>query len=379
MGDQDRADERASNAGPQQSGIMGGHFVSHSSSPARAKRSGFSRRWLFGASAALGLAALLPALTRAAQASPAHPKIGFSIDDLRIERWSHDRDYFIAAAKKLGATVNVQSADASEDRQNAQIENLISRGMDVIVIVPFNGKALTNVVNEARQAGIKVISYDRLILDAPVDAYISFDNVRVGEMQAQGVVNAAPTGNYYLLGGAPTDNNAKLLREGQMKVLQPLVDSGKIKIVGSQWVDEWSATKALSIMENALTAAKNNIQGVVASNDAVAGGAVQALAAQGLAGKTAVSGQDADLAAVQRIEQGTQTMTVYKPLKTIASRAAELAVDLAKGKAPNFTSKMNNGNKDVDTVLLTPIALTKANIDRVVKDGYFTQAQIAGK
>ncbi|MBE7213272.1 MAG: substrate-binding domain-containing protein, partial [Gluconacetobacter diazotrophicus] len=131
-------------------------------------------------------------MTAAAQASPSHPKIGFSIDDLRIERWSHDRDDFVAAAKKLGATVSVQSADASEDRQNAQIENLISRHMDVIVIVPFNSKALTNVISEAKQAGIKVISYDRLILDAPVDAYISFDNVRVGEMQAQGVVNAAP-------------------------------------------------------------------------------------------------------------------------------------------------------------------------------------------
>jgi D-xylose transport system substrate-binding protein len=337
---------------------------------------GLGRRLLAGAALSLGLAAALPGL---ASASPEHPKIGFSIDDLRLERWAHDRDYFVAAAKKLGATVNVQSADASESRQTAQIENLISRGMDVIVIVPFNGKVLANTINEAKQAGIKVISYDRLILDSNIDAYISFDNVRVGQMQAQGVVDAAPTGNYYLLGGAPTDNNAKLLREGQMKVLQPLVDGGKIKIVGEQWVKEWSPTEALSITENALTANKNNIQGIVASNDALAGGAIQALAAQGLAGKTAVSGQDADLAAAQRIEKGTQTMTVYKPLKLIATTAAEMAVDLAKGKSPHYTTKMNNGMKDVDTVLLTPIALTKSNINRLVTDGYFTQAQIDGK
>jgi D-xylose transport system substrate-binding protein len=337
-------------------------------------RPGVACRLLAGIALCAGLGVALAPAT--AQASPEHPKIGFSIDDLRLERWAHDRDYFIAAATRLGATVNVQSADASEARQNAQIENLISRGMDVIVIVPFNGKVLGNVINEARQAGIKVISYDRLILDSDIDAYVSFDNVRVGEMQAQGVVDAAPTGNYYLLGGAPTDNNAKLLRQGQMNVLQPLVDSGKIRIAGAQWVAEWNPTTALSITENALTTNKNNIQGIVASNDALAGGAIQALQAQGLAGKTAVSGQDADLAAAQRIEKGTQTMTVYKPLKLIATTAAQMAVDLAKGKVPAYTSKMNNGQKDVNTILLTPIALTKANIDRLVSDGYFSRAQI---
>lgn len=334
---------------------------------------GVSRRVVLGCALAFGLAA---AGSHPAHASAQHPKIGFSIDDLRVERWAHDRDYFVAAAKALGATVNVQSADASESRQNAQIENLIARGMDVIVIVPFNSKVLTNTIAEAKQAGIKVISYDRLILDSDIDAYVSFDNVRVGEMQAQGVVDAAPRGNYYLLGGAPTDNNAKLLRQGQMTVLQPLVEAGKIKIVGAQWVPEWSATAALSITENALTANNNNIQGIVASNDGLAGGAIQALAAQGLAGKTAVCGQDADLAAVQRIVKGTQTMTVYKPIKLIASTAAKLAVQLAKGEKPAFTTKMNNGTKDVDTILLTPIALSRANVDQVVKDGYYTQAQI---
>jgi len=324
-----------------------------------------------------GLAAL--SLAGPALASAEHPRIGFSIDDLRLERWAHDRDYFVAAAKALGATVDVQSADASEARQTAQVENLISRGMDVIVIVPFNGKVLANTIAEARQAGIKVVSYDRLILDSNIDAYVSFDNVRVGEMQAQGVVDARPSGNYYLLGGSPTDNNAKLLREGQMKVLQPQVDAKRITIVGAQWDPEWSATTALSIVENALTSNNNRIDGIVASNDALAGGAVQALAAQGLAGKTAVSGQDADLAAAQRIVAGTQTMTVYKPLKLIATTAAELAVNMAKNKPSRFTSKINNGKKEVDTILLTPIALTKANVDLLVKDGYFTQAQIGAR
>ena len=338
----------------------------------------FTRRRAVAASVAALLAGTVsPAfVSTVSHASAAHPKIGFSIDDLRIERWSRDRDYFVAAAKSMGATVNVQSADGNEQRQISQIENLISRGMDVIVIVPFNGKILGNIINEAKQAGIKVISYDRLILDADIDAYISFDNVRVGEMQAQGVVDAMPKGNYYLLGGAPTDNNAKLLRQGQMKVLQPLIDKGDIKVVGAQWVPEWSATEALSIVENALTANKNNIQGIVASNDAVAGGAIQALAAQGLAGKVAVSGQDADLAAIKRIVAGTQSSDVYKPLKVIASTAAKMAVELAKGKKPAFNSSINNGKKDVPTELLTPIVVTKSNVDMLVKDGFYTSAQI---
>jgi D-xylose transport system substrate-binding protein len=330
----------------------------------------------------LGAAALLAGLAAApapAMASKDAPKLGFSIDDLRLERWARDRDYFVAAAKDLGATVSVQSADANEQKQISQIENLISRGVDAIVIVPFNSKVLTNTIAEAKKAGIKVISYDRLILNADVDAYISFDNVRVGQIQAEGVVKVAPKGNYYLLGGAPTDNNAKLLREGQMRVLQPLIDKGDVKVVGSQWVTEWSATLALQIAENALTANNNNIQAFVASNDALAGGAVQALAAQHLAGKVAVSGQDADLAAIQRVAAGTQTVSVYKPLKLIASEAAKMAVQLVKGETPKFNAKLNNGLKDVDTVLLTPVPITKDNVDILVKDGFYTQDQINGK
>ncbi|WP_248323297.1 D-xylose ABC transporter substrate-binding protein [Caballeronia sp. Sq4a] len=313
-----------------------------------------------------------------AHASKDKPEIGFCIDDLRVERWSRDRDYFVAAATKLGAKVSVQSADASEARQISQIENLISRGVDVIVIVPFNSKTLGNVVAEAHKAGIKVVSYDRLVLDADIDAYISFDNEKVGELQAQGVYNAQPKGNYFLLGGAPTDNNAKMLREGQMKVLKPAVDRGDIKIVGQQWVPEWSASTALRITEDALTANNNKIDAIVASNDGTAGGAIQALAAQKLAGKVPVSGQDADLAAVKRLVAGTQTMTVYKPLKLIAGDAAKLAVDLAKGDKPAFNAKYDNGKKQVDTVLLQPTLLTKSNVDVVIKDGFYSQAQLAG-
>ncbi|MBM7127943.1 D-xylose ABC transporter substrate-binding protein [Dyella mobilis] len=324
----------------------------------------------------LMLAGLL--FTFAAHASKDHPVIGFSIDDLRLERWAHDRDYFVAAATRLGATVYVQSADASEERQVAQLENLIARQVDVLVIVPFNSKVLSNVVAEARRNGIRVVSYDRLILNADVDAYITFDNERVGELQAQGVLNLAPKGNYFLLGGSPTDNNAKIIRQGQMKILQSAIDSGAIKIVGQQWTPDWDASKALRIIEDALTANANHIQGIVASNDGTAGGAIQALAAQKLAGKVPVSGQDADLAAVRRVIDGTQAMTVYKPIKQIATRAAELSVQLVRGETPHYDTALNNGSKSVDTILLTPILLTRQNVDTVIEDGFYTHAQIYG-
>src|SRR5471032_2420800 len=328
---------------------------------------------------AAAIAVMLVCAGGNAMADAKNPKIGFSIDDLRLERWARDRDYFVAAAEQQGAKVYVQSADASEQRQIAQIENLISRGVDVLVIVPYNATVLNNAVREAKKAKIKVVSYDRLILNADIDAYISFDNKLVGEMQAQGVVAVKPKGNFYLLGGAPTDNNAKMLREGQLKVLQPLIDKGDIKVVGKQWVKDWNPAEAMSIVENALTANGNKLDAVVASNDATAGGAIQALASQKLDGKVAVSGQDADLAAVRRVMAGSQTMTVYKPLKLIASEAAKLSIQLVRNEKPAYNAEYQNGFKQVSTLLLKPTMLTKANIDLVVTDGFYTKAQLAAK
>ena len=325
------------------------------------------------------VSAMLLVTSGQALADAKNPKIGFSIDDLRVERWSRDRDYFVAAATQLGAKVFVQSADASEQKQIAQIENLISRGVDVIVVVPYNATVLNNAIKEAKKANIKVISYDRLALNSDIDAYISFDNKAVGEMQARALVELKPKGNYYLLGGAPTDNNAKMLREGQLSVLDPLVAKGDIKIVGKQWVKEWSPAEAMSIVENALTANNNKIDAIVASNDGTAGGAIQALTSQKLSGKVPVSGQDADLAAVRRVMAGTQAMTVYKPLKLIASEAAKLSVQLVRNEKPAYNAQYDNGFKKVNTLLLKPTPLTRANISILVKDGFFTDAQIAGK
>jgi len=304
-------------------------------------------------------------------------KIGLSIDDLRLERWQKDRNIFVDKAESLGAEVFVQSSNSNERTQIAQIENMITRGVDVLVIIPYNGQVLSNVIREAKKDGIKVLAYDRLITNAEIDFYLSFDNEKVGEMQGQAMLEAKPQGNYFLMGGAPTDNNAKLFRKGQMNILQPKIDSGDIKVVGDQWVNGWLAGNALKIMENALTANSNNIDVVVASNDSTAGGAIQALEAQGLSGKVAISGQDADLAAMRRIVDGTQTMTVYKPIKALASRAAEIAIELGQGGTPESNSSLNNGMKDVPAWLLDPIAVNKSNIKQtVIADNFHSEKEI---
>jgi D-xylose transport system substrate-binding protein len=216
------------------------------------------------------------------------------------------------------------------------------------------------------------MAYDRLILDSDVDLYVSFDPKRVGELQAQYLVDRKPKGSYSLIGGAPTDNNAILVREGQLQVLKPFVDRGDIKIVGDQWATDWQPMEALKIMENALTRNQNKIDAVVVSNDGTAGGAIQALSEQKLAGKVLVSGQDADLAACQRIVAGTQTMTVYKPIAKLARKAAELAIQMAQKKAiTDPTRPLANGKKDVPSILLDPISVDKDNlVSTVVADGY---------
>lgn len=298
-------------------------------------------------------------------------KIGFSMDTLKEERWQRDRDLFVAKAKDMGAEVIVQAANGDDALQLSQAQNMIAQGVDILVVVPHNAEATARIVEEAHKKGIKVIAYDRLIKNADVDLYISFDNEKVGELQAKAITALVPKGNYVYIGGAPTDNNATLFRNGAMKVLQPLIDKGDIKLVANQMTDEWKPENALKNMENILTANQNNVQAVVAANDGTAGGVIQALNGQKLAGKVPVSGQDAELAAMQRIVEGTQTMTVYKPIKLIAETSAQIAVEMVGGKAAPVNNKVNNGKIDVPSVLLVPVPVDLKNIkETVVKDGF---------
>lgn len=314
------------------------------------------------------------ALTATAFASREKPVIGLSLDTLKEERWQRDRDTFIAEARKLGATVIVQSANSDDTRQVRDVESLISRKVDVLVIVPHNGSAMTRAVKSANDARIPVIAYDRLILNANIDYYLTFDNVKVGEAQGSFAAARLPkdrTARIVRIYGAPTDNNAKLFKQGQDNILTPLIKGGKIEVVHEDWALDWKPENAKKIMNAAITKAGRAIDGVVVSNDGTAGGAIQALIEEGLAGKVLVTGQDADLAACQRILRGTQSMTVYKPLKNLAALAARVAVDVAKGQKPATTGTLDNGVKSVPSIFEKIVPVDKENLmSTVVADGF---------
>jgi D-xylose transport system substrate-binding protein len=322
--------------------------------------------WLLGWS-------LLVAPVGGQEAAANKVKIGLSLDTLKEERWQHDRDLFVKECEDKGAEVLVQAANNDDTRQISQAENLLTEGVQVLVVVPHNGKVAATIVDSAHKAGVKVVAYDRLIRDCDLDYYVAFDAPKIGELQAQYLVKRRPKGNYILIEGAPTDNNAALLRDGQMKVLKPYLDSGVIKLVTDQWANDWSPIEALKIMENALTRNNNQVDAVLVSNDGMAGGVVQALAEQGLAGKVPVTGQDGDMAACQRIVAGTQSMTIYKPLRKEATEAADLALGLARNENPDGARfvTVNNGKKDVPSLLLAPVIVDQHNLDKtIIADGF---------
>jgi len=306
------------------------------------------------------------------------PKIGLLMDTLQEERWQRDRDLFVERAKQLGADVLVESAERDDAKQLQLADSLLGRDVRALVVVPHDSEAAGRIVEIARKRSIPVMSYDRLIMNADIDLYISYDNRRVGEQQAQFLRNRAPKGNYILLGGAPTDHNAKLIREGQLAALEDAIKRGDIKIVADPWVPDWQAAAATELTEAALKKAGSNVVAVVASNDITAGGAIKALEKRGLAGKVLVSGQDADLDAVRRIVDGTQTMTVYKPVKPLARWAAQVAVQMAKGEKFEGTSIVDNGQKKVQAVLWDPTIIHKDLIPLLIHDGFHTKEQIYG-
>lgn len=307
-------------------------------------------------------------------ASKANPVIGLSLDTLKEERWQRDRDLFTAEAEKLGATVITQSANSDDTRQVRDIESLITRGVDVLVVVPHNGEAMTRAMRSAKEAGIPVIAYDRLIMNSEIALYLTFDNVKVGELQAQWVLDQWTSEQplrIVRIYGAPTDNNAKLFKQGQDNVLGPLIQSGRVKVVAEDWALDWKPENAKKIMNAAITRSGHAFDAVIASNDGTAGGAIQALLEEGLAGKVIVTGQDADLAACQRIMRGTQSMTVFKPVARLATLAARTAVSVARGETPFGTSVLDNGFKSVPCLFEEIVSVDKNNMmDTVVAAGF---------
>ena len=304
-------------------------------------------------------------------------KIGFSIEAMNGERWQTDRDAFEARAKELGAEVIFADAGGDDARQLQQVKDMIKAGIKVLVLMPHDAAMANRIVDTAKSANVKVISYDRLVPNANVDLYVSFDRVQTGWMQAEYLVKHAPTGNYVLIAGSPSAEDAKTLHDEQMKVLRPYVDRGEIKVIADGYTKDWLPSEAYLFMLKAIDSSHGKISAVLASNDGMAGGAIQALQEHNLAGKVLVSGQDADLSAVISIAKGTQSMTVYKPVGNEASAAAEEAVRMAKGEKTRANTTVKNGKMDTPAILLKPIVVTRENIKAtVVRDGFQTLKSI---
>lgn len=307
-------------------------------------------------------------------------RIGFSMDTLKEERWQRDKALVEQRAKEVGAVLDVQVANGDDAVQTKQADNMLTKGVDVLIVAPHNGEIAASIVEAAHRRGVPVIAYDRLIRNCDVDLYISHQVVRMGEMQAEYALEHVPKGNYVLIGGSPTDYNAILLHNGQMNILKPAIARGDVKIVTDQYAREWKAEEALRITEDALTKTGNKVDAIVASNDGTAGGAVSALEAAGLAGKVLVTGQDAQKDAVQRIVKGTQTMTIYKSIQPLAFGAVDAAIKLAHHETVSAPEKINNGKKDVPAILLQPVVVDKSNVDTtVIKDGYHKREDIYGQ
>jgi D-xylose transport system substrate-binding protein len=297
---------------------------------------------------------------------------GVCFDILR-ERWARDERALSSEAAKQSVRLLVKSAESNDDMQVAQAKEMINSGAKILLVVPHNLKRAGEIVNYAHSKNIKVIAYDRIIRDCDLDFYVSFDNQKVGELQAEYALEKAPAGNYVLLGGSPADNNAIMVHAGWMKVLGPAAKSGRIKIAYDQYTPDWKRENAQANMAAALGKIGNEVSVVIAGNDTLAGGALQALAAKGLGdGKVVVIGQDAEPEALQRIRSGTQAMTIYKPIPRLASAAIDLAAKTLRGEKINqlFNQTVNNGFKDVPSILLEPVAVDKGNMAKTIgQDG----------
>jgi D-xylose transport system substrate-binding protein len=321
------------------------------------------------------LSAAAMSLGLAATAYAQDLTVGVSWSNFQEERWKTDEAAIVAALDAAGAEYVSTDAQSSSAKQLADIESLIAQGVDALIILAQDSQAIGPAMQAAADEGIPVVGYDRLIEDDRA-FYLTFDNVEVGRMQARAVLEAAPEGNYVMIKGSPTDPNADFLRGGQQEVLQDAIDSGAITIVGEAYTDGWLPANAQRNMEQILTQTANDVDAVVASNDGTAGGVVAALTAQGMDG-IPVSGQDGEHAALNRIAQGTQTVSVWKDARELGRAAGEIAVARAGGSAMADVDGAAEWTSPAGTALvakfLVPVPITQDNLSVVVDAGWISQ------
>ncbi|MDD6491240.1 MAG: substrate-binding domain-containing protein [Firmicutes bacterium] len=294
-------------------------------------------------------------------------QIGMIFDNFVMERWQRDRDVFVSTAKEMGAEVNVQNANGSVEEQIELINYFIKKRVDVIVIVPIDSAPLLSAVSKAQEEGIKVISYDRLIIGAKPDLYISFDNEKVGRLMAEALAGKMEAGDGVLMiNGSITDNNVKEVETGFKEVMR----QKHIRIMGVYYADDWKPEYAASYIRQNSNLLEN-VKGIMCGNDNLAGQAISALAEQRLAGEIPVVGQDADLAACQRIVEGTQYMTVYKSIEKLAAGAAQAAVALAENTEFAYEYYETGEGDEIPYIKLEPVAVNADNMQDVIIDSGF--------
>jgi len=296
--------------------------------------------------------------------------LGFAMDTLVHERWLRDREIFVSRAKELGAEVIVQTANSDSEEQKNQVQYLLDQGIDVLVLVPHDYEKAAEMVRMAKARGVKVISYDRLVREAQCDLYISFDNIQIGKLMAQTILKHVSKGNYLILNGSPTDYNSFMFHEGYMSVLNQEIKNGNIKIVGETWVRNWLYEEAFQFVDETIRAGKS-VDAIIAANDTLAAAAIDALTENRMTGKVKVVGHDADLEGCQKIVEGTQLATIYKPIDEIAGKAAEYAVNMAKGGMVQAEDTINDGKYNIPFYKIEPVLVTKENMVEIIINSGF--------
>ncbi len=304
-------------------------------------------------------------------------KIGFLMDTTSLERWKKDKELFEKTAKDLGAIPIVKVADSDPDVQYKQAVELINEEVDVLVIIPIDLVKAGEIVKVAHAEDIPVISYDRLIRQCNVDYYVSTDNINIGELQADYLSKVSPVGNYALISGPTTDNNAFLLHLGWLNILQPLIDKGDVNIVMDKFTNFWLPDESYQLMKEYFKDG-GKVDAIIAGNDALATGAIMALKEYGYDGKVLVAGQDADINAIRNIVAGIQTITIYKPIESLVYATVNAAIKIADGHAPsNLNITVNNGKKLVPAILLKAQVVTRQNIKMtVISEGFITEKEL---
>lgn len=306
-------------------------------------------------------------------------RIGFSVasETFLLERWDRDIKIFMNAARELNAEVIFAKSSGNANDQIPQIKYLLKQNIDVLVVIPQDKALLGGIIQKTMDQGIPVLSYDRPIMDVPITGYVSFNNIEVGRLLAESLVSKVPTGNFIIVNGSIHDNNSFQVNKGIHETLDPYIENGDINLIEEIWLERWSYDEAIIEIGKVLERTEN-IQAISAANDLIAQAAIRLLSERQLAGQVAVVGQDADLISCQNIIEGTQLMTVYKPIHLLAIRAAKLAVSMANNtleKPDGFIN--NNSQNDIPFYIENPIAVFKEQIDNtVIKDGFHSREDI---